>query len=73
MALTRIAMLLYEIFFFIFSISSEMPIASSFPFLKQLNLTSSPSSKVAFKVFPTLFSLLEIRFEATDKIFCEDL
>ena len=45
-----------EYFFFnFFSISSEIPIASSLPFLKQFNLTKSPSSMVAFNVFPTLF------------------
>ena len=64
------AILLKENFFRRFcSISSEIPIASSFPLLKQFNFTSSPSSFVEIKVFPTLFSLLDIRVEATDKIF----
>ena len=74
MALTRIAILLKEYFFFnFFSISSDIPIASSLPFLKQFNFTKSPSSIVVVKVFPTRFSLLAIRFDATDKIFCDDL
>ena len=37
------------------TISSEIPIDSSLPFLKQLSLTKSPSSIVVFKVLPTLF------------------
>ena len=65
--------LLKEYFFLsFFSISSEIPIASSLPFLKQLSLTRSPSSIVVFKVLPTLFWLLAIKLEATDKIFCDD-
>ena len=40
---------------FNFSISSEIPMASSFPFLKQFNLMRSPASIVDFNVLPTLF------------------
>jgi len=40
---------------------------------KQFNFIKSPSSIVDFKVLPTLFSLLEINDEATDKIFFDDL
>ena len=64
---------LSENFFFIFSISSEIPIASSFPFLKQFNLIRSPSDIEDFNVLPTLFWLLEINLEATDNIFFDDL
>ena len=42
-------------FFFYLSISSEIPIASSFPFLKQFNFTKSPFSDDEINVFPTLF------------------
>ena len=70
MALTNIAISLNEYFFFnFFSISSEIPIASSLPFLKQFNFTKSPSSIVVVSVLPTLFWLFEIRLDATDKIF----
>ena len=73
MALTRIAILLNEYLFLIFSILSEIPIASSLPFLKQFKVTKSPSSIVALRVFPTLFWLFEIRLDATERIFCVDL
>ena len=55
MALTSMATLLNLYFFFNFSISSEIPIASSLPFLKQFSLIKSPSSIVEVRVLPTLF------------------
>ena len=52
----KIAISLNEYFFFnFFSISSEIPIASSLPFLKQFKFINSPSSSDVFKVLPTLF------------------
>ena len=72
-ALTRIATSLNENLFLKSSILEPISVASSFTFLKQFKVTSSPSSWSVKSFFPTLFWLFSIIFDATFKIFWVDL